>query len=44
MTMKRPFEEIVTEHGPTVLRVCRALLARPDADDALWTNLSLIHI
>ena len=24
--MKRPFEEIVAEHGPTVLRVCRAVL------------------
>jgi DNA-directed RNA polymerase specialized sigma24 family protein len=24
MTMKRPFEVIVAEHGPTVLRVCRA--------------------
>ena len=40
MTMKRPFEEIVTEHGPTVLRVCRALLARPDADDA-WSETFL---
>ena len=35
--MKRPFEQIVTEHGPTVLRVCRALLARADADDA-WSE------
>jgi RNA polymerase sigma factor (sigma-70 family) len=40
MTMKRPFEQIVTEHGPTVLRVCRALLARPDADDA-WSETFL---
>ena len=38
--MKRPFEQIVTEHGPTVLRVCRALLARPDADDA-WSDTFL---
>ncbi len=38
--MKRPFEQIVTEHGPTVLRVCRALLARPDADDA-WSETFL---
>ena len=38
--MKRPFEEIVAEHGPTVLRVCRALLARPDADDA-WSETFL---
>ncbi|HSU37765.1 MAG TPA: sigma-70 family RNA polymerase sigma factor [Propionibacteriaceae bacterium] len=38
--MKRPFEEIVTEHGATVLRVCRAVLARPDADDA-WSETFL---
>ena len=38
--MKPPFEEIVTEHGPTVLRVCRAVLARPDADDA-WSETFL---
>ena len=38
--MKRPFEQIVTEHGPTVLRVCRALLARTDADDA-WSETFL---
>ena len=38
--MKRPFEEIVAEHGPTVLRVCRAVLARPDADDA-WSETFL---
>jgi RNA polymerase sigma factor (sigma-70 family) len=40
MTMKRPFEQVVTEHGPTVLRVCRALLARSDADDA-WSETFL---
>ncbi len=38
--MKHPFEQIVTEHGPTVLRVCRALLSRPDADDA-WSETFL---
>jgi DNA-directed RNA polymerase specialized sigma24 family protein len=38
--MKQPFEEIVAEHGPTVLRVCRAVLARPDADDA-WSDTFL---
>ena len=38
--MKRPFEQIVTEHGPTVLRVCRALLAGTDADDA-WSETFL---
>ena len=37
---ERPFEEIVAEHGPTVLRVCRAVLARPDADDA-WSETFL---
>jgi RNA polymerase sigma factor (sigma-70 family) len=40
MTMKRPFEQVVTEHGPAVLRVCRALLARSDADDA-WSETFL---
>src|SRR3954453_8343914 len=40
MSMKRPFEEIVAQHGPTVLRVCRALLARPDAEDA-WSETFL---
>ena len=40
MIMKRPFEEIVAEHGATVLRVCRAVLARPDADDA-WSETFL---
>jgi RNA polymerase sigma factor (sigma-70 family) len=33
----RPFEEIVEEHGPVVLRVCRALLRPVDADDA-WSE------
>ena len=36
MTAK-PFEEIVAEHGPTVLRVCRAVLGPTDADDA-WSE------
>jgi RNA polymerase sigma factor (sigma-70 family) len=38
--MKRPFEAIVAQHGPTVLRVCRAVLARPDAEDA-WSETFL---
>ena len=38
--MKRPFEEIVTEHGTTVLRLCRAVLARSDAEDA-WSETFL---
>jgi RNA polymerase sigma factor (sigma-70 family) len=36
----RPFEEVVTEHGPTVLRVCRAVLGPVDADDA-WSETFL---
>jgi RNA polymerase sigma factor (sigma-70 family) len=36
----RPFEQIVTEHGPMVLRVCRAVLGPVDADDA-WSETFL---
>jgi RNA polymerase sigma factor (sigma-70 family) len=32
-----PFEQIVAEHGPTVLRVCRAALGPADAEDA-WSE------
>lgn len=35
-----PFEEIVTAHGATVLRVCRAVLGPIDADDA-WSETFL---
>src|SRR5215467_8394953 len=35
-----PFEEVVTAHGPTVLRVCRAVLGSVDADDA-WSETFL---
>lgn len=35
--MEQPFEQIVAEYGPTVLRVCRAVLGPDDADDA-WTE------
>ena len=38
--MKKPFEQIVIEHGPTVLRVCRAVLGPVDADDA-WSETFL---
>ncbi len=38
--MRRPFEEVVAQHGATVLRVCRALLAQHDADDA-WSETFL---
>jgi RNA polymerase sigma factor (sigma-70 family) len=37
---KQPFEEIVATHGPTVLRVCRAILGPADADDA-WSETFL---
>lgn len=36
----KPFEAIVREHGPAVLRVCRALLSPQDADDA-WSETFL---
>jgi RNA polymerase sigma factor (sigma-70 family) len=36
----RPFEDIVAEHGPVVMRVCRALLDPPDAADA-WSETFL---
>jgi RNA polymerase sigma factor (sigma-70 family) len=36
----RPFEDIVDEHGPTVLRVCRGLLGPVDSDDA-WSETFL---
>jgi RNA polymerase sigma factor (sigma-70 family) len=29
-----PFDRVVTEHGPVVLRVCRSLLPAHDAEDA----------
>jgi RNA polymerase sigma factor (sigma-70 family) len=37
MNMKKPFENIVAEHGATVLRVCRAVVGPDDADDA-WSE------
>jgi len=36
----RPFEELIAEHGPVVMRVCRAWLAPADADDA-WSETFL---
>lgn len=36
----RPFEQVVVEHGPVVLRVCRALLPDADAEDA-WSETFL---
>src|ERR1700746_710404 len=40
MTGKQPFEAIVSAHGSTVLRVCRAVLGSADADDA-WSDTFL---
>ncbi len=40
MTTKQPFDEVVSDHGPTVLRVCRAVLGTSDADDA-WSDTFL---
>jgi RNA polymerase sigma factor (sigma-70 family) len=37
---RRPFERVVAQHGPTVLRVCRAVLGPVDADDA-WSETFL---
>lgn len=38
--MAQPFEQIVTEHGAVVLRVCRALVGPHDAEDA-WAETFL---
>jgi RNA polymerase sigma factor (sigma-70 family) len=41
MEMKKPFEQVVTDYGAAVLRVCRALLGpHADADDA-WSETFL---
>ena len=40
MTPTLPFEEVVARHGPTVLRVCRAVVGHTDADDA-WSETFL---
>jgi RNA polymerase sigma factor (sigma-70 family) len=36
----RPFEQIVAEYGPMVLRVCRAVLGPDEAEDA-WSETFL---
>lgn len=36
----KPFEAVVAEHGPAVLRVCRAVLGPQDAEDA-WSETFL---
>ena len=40
MGSKHPVGRVVAEHGGTVLRVCRVLLGRHDADDA-WSETFL---
>ena len=35
-----PFEQVVERHGPTVLRVCRAILGYHEAEDA-WSETFL---
>jgi RNA polymerase sigma factor (sigma-70 family) len=37
---KPPFDSIVARHGPTVLRVCRAVVGAADAEDA-WSETFL---
>ena len=36
----RPFEDLVTEHGGVVMRVCRAIVGEDDAQDA-WSETFL---
>nr|WP_161102504.1 sigma-70 family RNA polymerase sigma factor [Actinomadura rayongensis] len=36
----QPFEQIVADHGPMVLRVCRAVVGPADAEDA-WSETFL---
>ena len=40
MTVRQPFAAVVTEYGPVVMRVCRAVLGSVDADDA-WSETFL---
>jgi RNA polymerase sigma factor (sigma-70 family) len=40
VTGKRAFEAVVVDHGPAVLRVCRAVVGPIDADDA-WSETFL---
>jgi len=40
MEGKQPFDIVVETYGPTVLRVCRAVLGPADADDA-WSETFL---
>jgi DNA-directed RNA polymerase specialized sigma24 family protein len=40
VTSNPPFEQVVARHGPTVLRVCRAVAGSSDAEDA-WSETFL---
>jgi RNA polymerase sigma factor (sigma-70 family) len=40
VSAKEPFEAVVSRHGATVLRVCRAVVGSHDADDA-WSETFL---
>jgi RNA polymerase sigma factor (sigma-70 family) len=40
VSVKEPFDRVVQTHGPTVLRVCRAVVGPVDADDA-WSETFL---
>ena len=37
----QPFEEVVVEHGPVVLQVCRAVLGSDDAAEDAWSETFL---
>jgi RNA polymerase sigma factor (sigma-70 family) len=40
VSVKQPFDHVVTAHGPAILRVCRAVVGPVDADDA-WADTFL---
>ncbi len=40
VTVRQPFAAVVTDYGPVVMRVCRAVLGPVDADDA-WSETFL---
>jgi RNA polymerase sigma factor (sigma-70 family) len=41
MTSPQPFEDLVAEHGPSVMRVCRALLGGGGEADDAWSETFL---
>jgi RNA polymerase sigma factor (sigma-70 family) len=43
VAVKQSFEAVVADHGPAVLRVCRAVVGPVDADDA-WSETFLSAI